>query len=186
MSRSTARGHPRSARLLLIVGLPGAGKTTRSRELAAASAALRLTPDAWMIPLFGESEADGLRDVLEGRLIWTAVETLRLGVDVVLDFGFWGRDERTALRWLATSIGADSEVVYLPVDRATQLERIGRRWNSAAQETFPITPEDLDRWREQFEEPDDAELAGRSLTDLPTGWTSWADWIVRRWPTALG
>ena len=47
------------ATLLLMVGLPGAGKITRARELAAEHRALRLSPDAWMIPLFGESEADG-------------------------------------------------------------------------------------------------------------------------------
>ncbi|GAB1693509.1 hypothetical protein [Krasilnikovia sp. M28-CT-15] len=40
-----------------------------------------------MIPLFGESEADGRRDVLEGRLIWVALEALRVGTSVVLDFG---------------------------------------------------------------------------------------------------
>jgi hypothetical protein len=31
--------------MLLMVGLPGAGKTTRAKELAAANRALRLTPD---------------------------------------------------------------------------------------------------------------------------------------------
>jgi hypothetical protein len=41
-----------------------AGKTTRAKELAAGHRALRLTPDAWMIPLFGESDPDGKRDVL--------------------------------------------------------------------------------------------------------------------------
>ena len=51
--------------MLLMVGLPGAGKTTRARELAAANRALRLTPDHWMIPLFGEPMADGKRFVLE-------------------------------------------------------------------------------------------------------------------------
>jgi hypothetical protein len=29
-----------------------------------------------MISLFGEPEADGRRDVLEGRLIWVALEAL--------------------------------------------------------------------------------------------------------------
>ena len=47
--------------MLLMVGLPGAGKTTRAEEIAAAHQALRLTPDEWMIPLFGEPEADGRR-----------------------------------------------------------------------------------------------------------------------------
>jgi len=43
--------------LFLVVGLLGAGKTTRARELAEAHHALRLTPDAWMIPLLGDSDA---------------------------------------------------------------------------------------------------------------------------------
>jgi AAA domain len=57
---------PPAATMLLMVGLPGAGKTTRAKELAAANQALRLTPDHWMIPLFGEPLADGKRFVLEG------------------------------------------------------------------------------------------------------------------------
>ena len=32
-----------------------------------------------MIPLFGEPEADGRPDVLEVRLVWLALEALRLG-----------------------------------------------------------------------------------------------------------
>lgn len=54
-----------------MVGLPGAGKTTRAKELAAEHGALRLSPDAWMIPLFGESDPGGKRDVLEdGSYRW--------------------------------------------------------------------------------------------------------------------
>ena len=93
----------RVATLFLIVGLPGAGKTTRAKELAAEHRALRFTPDEWMIPLFGDSMADGKRFVLEGQLISVALQVLRLGTSVVLDFGLWGRDERSALRWLARS-----------------------------------------------------------------------------------
>ena len=69
----------RVATLFLIVGLPGAGKTTRAKELAAKHRALRLTPDEWMIPLFGDSMADGKRFVLVGRLISVALQVLRLG-----------------------------------------------------------------------------------------------------------
>ena len=90
---------------MLMVGLPGSGRTTRARELAATRRALRLTPDEWMAPLFGDGEADGKRDVLEGRLIVVAVDALRLGTNVVLDFGLRARDERSALRWLAPPDG---------------------------------------------------------------------------------
>lgn len=76
------------------------------------------------MPLFGDSMADGKRFVLEGRLISVALRALRLGISVVLDYGLWGRDERSALRWLTRSAGAGCQVVYLPVDRDVQLARI--------------------------------------------------------------
>jgi predicted kinase len=62
--------------------------------------------------------------VLEGRLISVALQALRLGTSVVLDYGLWGRDERSALRWLARSAGAACQVVYLPVDKNVQLARM--------------------------------------------------------------
>ncbi|HZM84510.1 MAG TPA: ATP-binding protein, partial [Candidatus Limnocylindrales bacterium] len=92
---------PESAKLFLMVGLPGAGKTTRAKQLAAAHRALRLTPDEWMICLFDGSQPAGKRDLLEGLLISLALQALHFGTNVVLDFGLWGRDERSALRWLA-------------------------------------------------------------------------------------
>ena len=171
------------ATLFLIVGLPGAGKTTRAKRLAAEHAALRLTPDAWMIPLFGEPDPCGKRDVLEGRLIWLALQALRLGTNVVLDFGFWSRDERSSLRWLACSAGASCQVVYLPVDRATQIERIEHRWMATPDQTFVMTEADVDRWRSQFDVPDAAELADGELADPPPGWSSWPEWAAERWPS---
>ena len=54
-SRSVVTQDPHVATILLMVGLPGAGKTTRAKELAAANRALRLTPDHWMIPMFGKA-----------------------------------------------------------------------------------------------------------------------------------
>ena len=169
--------------LFLIVGLPGAGKTTRAKELAAEHQALRLTPDEWMIPLFGDPGADGKRDVLEGRLIWVALQTLRLGTSVVLDFGFWGCDERSALRWLARSAGAACQVVYLPVDRDGQLARISHRQASTPHQTFPMTEAEVDRWREQFQMPDAAELRGGDVPGPPAGWPGWPEWAADRWPS---
>ena len=155
----------------------------RAKELAVEHSALQLSPDAWMIPLFGAPEAGGKRHTLEGRFIWLALEALPLGTSVVLDFGLWSRDERSSLRWLAGSVGASCEVVYVQVDRATQLERIGQRWTRTPHETFVMAEAEIDTWRAQFEVPDDAELGGGKVADPPEGWRTWFDWAARRWPS---
>jgi len=166
-----------------MVGLPAAGKTTRAKELATANRALRLTPDEWMIALFGESMAGGKRFVLEGRLVSVALQALRLGTSVVLDYGLWARDERSALRWLATSVRASSQVVYLPVDKDVQLTRIAHRQATTPHQTFPMTDAEVDAWREQFQVPDAAELDGSEIPGPPTGYPGWLEWASDHWPS---
>src|SRR5579875_3042651 len=124
--------------LSLMVGLPGSGKTVWARELAAERRALRLTADEWALSLFGREERHqepgGKRWLLEGRLVALAIDVLRLRLSVVLDFGLWSRDERSALRWMAASVGASSEIVYLPVEREVQWSRIQHRWGNAPEQ----------------------------------------------------
>ncbi|WP_432830073.1 AAA family ATPase [Dactylosporangium sp. CA-092794] len=174
---------PEPAKLLLMVGLPGAGKTTRAKELAAAHHALRLTPDEWMISLYDGSQPDGKRDLLEGRLIALALQALQLGTNVVLDFGLWGRDERSALRWLATSAGASCQVIYLPIDTDVQRARIAHRQATEPHTTFPMTEADIAKWRKQFQAPDATELRGGTIPGPPPGWPGWPEWAVDRWPS---
>ena len=168
-----------------MVGLPSAGKTSRARELAATWNALRLTPDEWMIPLFGQEQPEGKRNVLEGRLIWLALSALRIGVNVVLDFGVWARVERSALRALAASVGATSELVYLQVDEEEQWRRVQARTLTDAATTFAMTKADLERWRPIFQPPDATELESADLDSPPAGFDSWEAWVAQWWPTSL-
>lgn len=174
--------------LFLMVGLPASGKTYRARELAATRGALRLTADEWALSILGQEDRhqerpDGKRWLLEGRLIALAVDALRLRLSVVLDFGLWSRDERSALRALAASAGASCEIVYLPVDREVQWSRIQNRWKLTPGQTFPMAEAELDPWRETFEVPDADELSGSSLPSPPPGHESWFDWAEQFWPS---
>ncbi len=67
------------------------------------ASALRFTPDEWMHALFGRNDP-ATRDALEGRLIGIALRALQLHTNVILDFGFWSKDERSSLRWIARQI----------------------------------------------------------------------------------
>ncbi|MFJ4438406.1 AAA family ATPase [Streptomyces sp. NPDC088923] len=170
--------------LFLLVGLPGAGKTTLARRLAVERRALRLTPDEWMLPLFGASDPDGRRDVLEGRLLWLALEAVRLGTNVVLDYGCWSRAERSAIRCLTEAEGARFHLVHLPVTEETRRVRIAHRWATTPSETFPMTEADIAFGRAHFEEPDATELGGSAADAPPPGWPTWREWAAWRWPSS--
>jgi predicted kinase len=82
----------------LIHGYLGAGKTTLARRLERNIPAIRFSHDEWMVRLYGsdppiEQFADFYRRIYEQvEEIW--LRCLELGIDVVLDFGFWSRQER--------------------------------------------------------------------------------------------
>ena len=171
------------ATMLLMVGLAGAGKTAGAKELAAVHRALRLTPDEWMIPLFGEPIAAGKRFVLEGRLISVALQALRLGTSVVLDYGLWGRDERSALRWLARSAGAACHVVYLPVDKDVQLARIAHRQATTRSRRSRSARPTWTSGGDSSRCPMPPSSAAARSPRPPAGWPGWPEWAVHHWPS---
>lgn len=151
-----------TATLHLMVGLPCSGKTTFARTLEERYAALRLTPDEWHIELFGndmEDEAHDARHDAVERLMWSvAAKALARGVDVVLDFGFWGRDERETFRRRAEALGAEFRIHYMDVPEETLLERLAVRNAQLPPGTFPIPEERLREWIRMFEPPTREEL----------------------------
>ncbi len=174
----------------LIVGLPGAGKTTRARRLESTESALRLTPDDWLMAVFGDDHPTrwrsqdrvDQRDRLEGKLLEAGLRAVQLGVDVVFDFGFWGQDERSALRWIAGTLGVRAQVVYLPITYEEQRRRITRRYESEPGQ-FQMSDADLQQWRVQFQAPDEDEIEGREIPPAPNGYATWWHWASERWPT---
>ena len=169
--------------LVLTVGLPGTGKTTLAKRLADERRILRLTPDDWMAPLFQHNDADGRRDILEGRMIWTAHEVLRSGASVILDFGCWSSGERYAIRAVAQVAGADFELRYLEVTEAERRSRADLRWRTEPGSTFAMTDADHDRFLALFQPPTPDELAYAPLPVPPPGFDSWPHWASDRWPT---
>ena len=148
--------------LHLVHGFIGAGKTTFARALERTLPAMRFTSDAWMLTLYGadppaEHYADfdrRIKTLMEEQ--WTRL--LTLGLDVVLDGGFWARAERDATRAKAAELGVAVRLYRLHVSDAVALERVRRR-NEGEAHVF-IADNTFHVLRERFEElgPDEARI----------------------------
>ena len=176
--------------IYLIVGLPGAGKTTRAKELEVSESALRLTPDDWQMSIFGgddptrwrsKDRADQ-RDRIEGKLVELGMRAARLGINVVFDFGFWGKDERSSLRWIADTLGVRAQVVYLPISYEEQRRRITSRYESEKGQ-FQMSDAELKQWQVKFHAPDQEEVRGIAIPPVPPTHANWSHWASERWPS---
>jgi predicted kinase len=172
--------------LVLMIGLPGTGKTTYARQVEVEHGALRLTKDEWMKALYGLENPESASDVIEGRLIKLGLRSLELGINVVIDFGLWSRDERSALRHAAAVVGADVVMRYFELDPAVQRARIDQRWSEAPHETWPMSSEELSECASIIQVPSLAELDGSEpIGDPPSGFGTWDEWMANRWPPTV-
>lgn len=145
--------------LFLICGLPGSGKTTLAKALETEHRALRLTPDEWMTRIVGDGYDEAKRAAVEATQWDIAARALSLGVNVILDFGFWGRSERLDYRARALVLGANTKICFLNVSREELLKRLTIRHAALTPDTFQVTEEQLDEWIKWFQPPTDDELA---------------------------
>ena len=147
------------ARLIVICGLPGSGKTTLAKELAPKVPAVRLCPDEWKHDLGIDYYDEPRRVQLEARLWRLGQELLTLGQSVILENGFWAREERDELRLAGRTLGATVELHYLGAPVEELWRRLELRNEEAPSGAAPIAREDLQKWALQFEAPDAAERA---------------------------
>jgi predicted kinase len=143
------------ARLIIVCGLPGSGKTTHAKQLQAKLRAIRFSPDEWMRALSMDVWDDNKREEIESLQWQLSQQLLSFGLTVIIEWGTWGRSERGALRIGARELGVAVELHYLSATVDVLLDRIQRR----GLENPPIKREQLVQWADAFQEPTADEMA---------------------------
>jgi predicted kinase len=132
----------------VICGFIGAGKTTFAKKLEAQTGAVRITKDEWSISLIGNDPTIESYAEWDARIVYlsrnVALQLVEKGIDVILDEGFWEKDQRTAMRRRIEATGAKAVLCYVDTPLATARERIARRNQGLAQDSFLISRELFD------------------------------------------
>ncbi len=159
--------------LYLTCGLPGSGKTTLAKRIERSRNALRLTADEWLFVLFGpdpelpkiKGAPSPQRNTVEALQWGVAARALALGIDVVIDWGVWSRQERDDYRARAAVLGARVILCFVDAPLAELARRLQARNANLPPGAFKIDAHDLELWSTWFERPTDDEL-GEGLADI--------------------
>lgn len=144
--------------LHLICGLPGSGKSTLAAKLECELPGLLFTPDAWIERMNKDGHKKGKRKLVE-ELQWDAArKALRLGLDVILENGFWSKYERQQYREQATATGAQTILHFLDVPTDELKSRLHNRNKSLPPNACYVNPDLIDIWLTEFEPPSVDEL----------------------------
>jgi predicted kinase len=151
----------------LICGFIGAGKTTFARKLEDKTGAVRITKDEWSIRLIGnDPKIDGY-ETWDHKIIGLsrdiALYLAEKGIDVIIDEGFWGKEQRDEMRRRIAAIGAQAILYYVATPIETIRERVVARNDNLTKDSFEISREMLDNYLMHWQSPGDDEdymLAG--------------------------
>ncbi len=162
------------ARLILVCGPTGAGKTTHSISLCSDIGAVRFSIDPWMQTLFAEDMTELDYNWMINRVyrcyaqIWEVSEQiLRLDGKVVLDLGFTSREQRMYFAKQAKGLDINAEIHYLNAPSHLRMKRVEQRnkEKDPAVYAFEVTRMMFEFMEPRFEKPNAEELEFGAVID---------------------
>ena len=152
------------SKVILICGKICSGKTTYAKDIAKNINAVILSADELMLTLFGQhvgEKHDEMVEKTEKYLYKKSVELISNGLNVILDWGFWTKEERlTAIKYY-TNMGIKAEWHYIETDDITWKKYLEKRNNAIVnneQESYYIDENIAKKFWNTFEEPNPDEI----------------------------
>ena len=151
----------KQATVYIICGFIGAGKTTFAKKLEEKTGAVRITKDEWSIRFIGNDPTiDGYEEwdqKICGLSRDVAFQLAEKGIDVIMDEGFWEKEQRDEMRRRTGTIGAKAVMYYVETPIETIRERVVGRNNNLTKDSFKISREMLDKYLMYWQPPSEDE-----------------------------
>lgn len=145
----------------IVIGFIGSGKTTFARQLEKETGAVRFTKDEWMVRLFGNTPPKDTFEEYDSKMASLstdmALKCLAAGIDIILDEGFWVKEQRDEIRERVQRVGAIPRMYYLKVPREVMKARTLRRTEESPIDSFTIDEESFNHYWQFFQPPDKDE-----------------------------
>jgi predicted kinase len=162
------------ARLILVCGPTGVGKTTYSLSFSKEINAIRFSIDPWMQTLFAKDMTSLDYAWLIERVdrcceqIWQVSEQiLNLNRNVVLDLGFTTKKQRDVFSNRARLLKINPEIHYLDAPKDIRVRRVEKRNidKDPGLYAFEVTDMMFNFMEPRFEIPSQEELAGGRIVN---------------------
>ena len=153
------------AKVWLICGKICSGKTWYARKLRESTHAVILSTDEVTWDLIDNEQGesyDAFAKRVNRYLRKKAVEIVRAGANVILDWGFWTREDRRDISDFLTEQGIDFEWHYVSIDderwKRNIMERNGRIEQGIPGPDFYVDEGLLKKLESMFAVPDENEM----------------------------
>ncbi len=151
----------RTATAYILCGFIGSGKTTFAKKLEKETGAVRITKDEWSINSIGNDPTiDGYKE-WDTKIIElsrnVAFQLIKKGIDVIMDEGFWAKEQRVQLRDKIQSLGATPILYYVNTPVNIMRKRTLERNRNRSKDSFNISSEMFDDYLKYWQPPSDDE-----------------------------
>ena len=117
-------------KVILICGKICSGKSTYAQQLRIQNNAVLLSTDEITLAIFGQHCGDKHDDYVErtqNYLFNKSLELIEVGINVILDWGFWMKEERDYAREFYNSRNIECEFHYIDISVETWQARLQKR-----------------------------------------------------------